>query len=551
MKVYGEKLLKGQAKTLYNEAKFAAMEGDFEKAEGKHLGCAIVYEKLGENALSVRAKMRAIWYKIQNQNFHEAEDVIKEAIKLSPLQTAGGLHQAIEFSLFEGNEEAFNVCELYLEKIAANIGIKIHPKFKDLDPSSWIYEYSNIAQSIYSKLIDNAASEMQETWVRSDTARLYYFRSLISSVYDRIQLLRRASELFLKHKIPYRSHLCKGESFLWEACVADDEVLKNKKLLESEAIFINMRLNSLGFLAYRKMLQTSIDILKLASPQNKTYDVIERELKQLQKVNWSEAEDFYRRLLLDCIIGATTQNDYDKVERFKAIRQQYFISKALPLSDYFTRVYTNQKKEYRNGKAMEKMKILFLAANPINSTQLQLDKEAREIENKIRTAEYRENFEFITKWAVQPDDLLQSLNEIKPTIVHFSGHGNIDEEIILSDNDSKAKPVGVIALKSLFTTLKDNIRVVLLNACFSELQAKTIVESIDCAIGMNNAIGDKSAILFAASFYRALAFGRTIQESFDQGITAILLEGLEENNTPVLMVRDGVNPKEIRFVEDS
>src|SRR5205085_9419327 len=96
------------------------------------------------------------------------------------------------------------------------------------------------------------------------------------------------------------------------------------------------------------------------------------------------------------------------------------------------------------------------------------------------------------------------------------------------------------ALVSLFRTLKDNIRVVLLNACFSQPQAEAIIQVCDCAIGMKVAIGDRAAITFAASFYRAIGFGRSVQEAFDQGKTALLLEGIREEQTPELMTRQTI-----------
>jgi hypothetical protein len=33
------------------------------------------------------------------------------------------------------------------------------------------------------------------------------------------------------------------------------------------------------------------------------------------------------------------------------------------------------------------------------------------------------SFDFVTRWAVEPLDLLRELTELKPTVVHFSGHG--------------------------------------------------------------------------------------------------------------------------------
>jgi hypothetical protein len=184
---------------------------------------------------------------------------------------------------------------------------------------------------------------------------------------------------------------------------------------------------------------------------------------------------------------------------------------------------------------------VFFAACPDGEGRLRLDREAREIEAKIRAAEYRDSLAFITQWAVQPDDLLQAMNQHLPHVVHFSGHGET-AEIILHDGDDRPKPVSRAALRSLFTTMKDNVRVVVFNACFSQGQAEAVTEVIDCAVGMSCAIGDKAAIAFAASFYRAIGFGRSVQNAFDQGKTALMLEGIPEEQTPQLLAREGVDP---------
>ena len=197
---------------------------------------------------------------------------------------------------------------------------------------------------------------------------------------------------------------------------------------------------------------------------------------------------------------------------------------------------------------MTECRILFLAANPAGTAPLALDEEIREIEARIRAAEYRDTLKLVSKWAVRPDDLLQSLNQHRPHVVHFSGHGSPSEEILLKDAAGQPKPVSKAALVSLFTTLKDNIRLVVLNACYSRPQAEAIVGVIDCAVGMKQAIGDRAAITFAASFYRALGFGRSIQEAFDQGKTALLLEGIPEGDVPDLLLRDGVDPSRIVLV---
>ena len=192
--------------------------------------------------------------------------------------------------------------------------------------------------------------------------------------------------------------------------------------------------------------------------------------------------------------------------------------------------------------------VLFLAANPDGVTRLALDKECRAIREKIRASGFPKALELKTEWAVRPDDLLQYLNEYRPHVVHFSGHGSASEELILHDEHDQPKPVSLVALRALFSALKDNIRLLVLNACYSRPQAEAIVEVIDCAVGMNKAIGDHAAIVFAASFYRALGFGRSVKEAFDQGCTALLLEGIPEENTPELLVKKGVDASSVFLI---
>lgn len=227
------------------------------------------------------------------------------------------------------------------------------------------------------------------------------------------------------------------------------------------------------------------------------------------------------------------------------------LSKRVELRDLqAVKVYLSQPGEGTQATPRrEKIKILFLGVNPRGATQLGLDEEAREIEAKIRISDFRDSVEFITKWAARPDDLLQALNQHRPHVVHFSGHGAAGHGLIFQDAQGAPKPVGEESLAHLFRVLKDNVRIALLNACFSRAQAEAIVREIDCAIGMTEEIDDAAAIVFASSFYRAIGFGRSAREAFDQGATALLLEGLPQAHVPRLLTRDGVDPGSIILIE--
>src|SRR5689334_10296929 len=72
---------------------------------------------------------------------------------------------------------------------------------------------------------------------------------------------------------------------------------------------------------------------------------------------------------------------------------------------------------------MRKQVILFLAANPRGTSRLALDRESRAIHMELQRSVHRNRFEFVTRWAAEPNDLLRELRELAPTVVHFSGHG--------------------------------------------------------------------------------------------------------------------------------
>ena len=78
---------------------------------------------------------------------------------------------------------------------------------------------------------------------------------------------------------------------------------------------------------------------------------------------------------------------------------------------------------------MSTCNVLLFAANPNGVTRLALEEECREIDQKIRAADYREELQLITKWAVRPDDLL-----------HLEGE-------VVELTPSRSKPQGIARVK--------------------------------------------------------------------------------------------------------
>ena len=197
------------------------------------------------------------------------------------------------------------------------------------------------------------------------------------------------------------------------------------------------------------------------------------------------------------------------------------------------------KKEKEKGKKEGVKTILILASSPGDKARLRLDKEVREIDEALRRSQQRDQFKLEQKWAVRADDLRRALLDVKPDIVHFCGHGIGSGGLLVEDEMGQAKPVSTEALANLFALFADQIECVVLNACYSEIQANAIVQHIPYVIGMQDAVGDTTAIKFAIGFYDGLA-GRgadrkVYEDAYKFGCNAIQLENLPGHLTPSLL----------------
>ncbi|MCT7977950.1 CHAT domain-containing protein [Laspinema olomoucense] len=181
--------------------------------------------------------------------------------------------------------------------------------------------------------------------------------------------------------------------------------------------------------------------------------------------------------------------------------------------------------------------ILILSVNPPGTTRLRLDREVREIQATLKRSKYRDSFQIVTEGAVRVDDLRRALLEYQPAIVHFSGHGVGTEGLVLENDAGQTQLVSNESLGNLFNLFQTKIECVLLNACYSEIQAQVIHQYIDYLIGMNQPIGDEAAIKFATGFYDALGAGEPYERCFEIGCASIALEGMDEADTPKLKAR--------------
>ena len=179
--------------------------------------------------------------------------------------------------------------------------------------------------------------------------------------------------------------------------------------------------------------------------------------------------------------------------------------------------------------------LLFLASDPTDLTRLRAGQELREIQEKLQLSKARDQFSLQTRMSVRPSDLTQAMLDLNPQIVHFSGHGASSGVLAFEDRLGQAHPVHPEALAALFEQFTGQIQCVVLNACYSAVQARAIAQYVPYVIGMSQQVSDQAALAFTVGFYQALGAGRSYAEAFKLGCVQMRLENIPEHLTPQLL----------------
>jgi hypothetical protein len=139
------------------------------------------------------------------------------------------------------------------------------------------------------------------------------------------------------------------------------------------------------------------------------------------------------------------------VEKMSKESEKAMRSVASTLQSHNRRHVETEAKIRKLTDLPEKITVLFLAANPVDQNSLQLDEEVRAITKTIRESKHRDAVKLESVWAIRPPDVLLALNEHSPQVVHFSGHGSDEDEIVFQDDAGNSKFVSMDALVQMMT----------------------------------------------------------------------------------------------------
>ncbi|WP_158629201.1 MULTISPECIES: CHAT domain-containing protein [unclassified Corallococcus] len=153
--------------------------------------------------------------------------------------------------------------------------------------------------------------------------------------------------------------------------------------------------------------------------------------------------------------------------------------------------------------------------------------------------------------------LRRKLRDFNPQIIHFMGHGNVDERtgagwVYLRDEKGSPEPLRAHDVAELFRSASPP-GLVVLNACQSargtvsvtghgSVAGALVSEGVAAVIAMQFAISDLAALAFAEEFYACLAKGESIDYAVTEGRAAIRSKTRDsfEWCTPALYMRGGL-----------
>ncbi len=201
----------------------------------------------------------------------------------------------------------------------------------------------------------------------------------------------------------------------------------------------------------------------------------------------------------------------------------------------------------------ERLRVLYLTASPPTGggAALRVDVELNSVLRAVRASKHRDLIDIRHRPAAAPQDLIDGINDLRPHVIHFSGHAGAPG--LLFDNASVTDPgeamVGYRQLAKLLRATDQPPTCIVLNACDIAGGALELLEAVPIVIAMNAPVEDASAVVFATQFYAAVAIAQSVGKAVDQAVATVEIALSVEMDIVTLRFRPEVDPSALRLIE--
>jgi hypothetical protein len=162
------------------------------------------------------------------------------------------------------------------------------------------------------------------------------------------------------------------------------------------------------------------------------------------------------------------------------------------------------------------IRVLVLNSTPDDQGRLRADREAALLHEQLEMiSNPQRQLTVVQRFAVRLDQIQKELLKNRPSVLHFSGHGDVGV-LAFEDRDGTTRLLEGNVLADIVASYGE-LECIVLHACYSESVAIACSPYVRTIIGSSHAIDDNTAPRFTYAFYQALAYGRSYENSFQMG----------------------------------
>ncbi|MEM6796956.1 MAG: CHAT domain-containing protein [Acidobacteriota bacterium] len=193
--------------------------------------------------------------------------------------------------------------------------------------------------------------------------------------------------------------------------------------------------------------------------------------------------------------------------------------------------------------------ILAISADHEVYGSVESSEEFRAIGASLQRSRHRERVDLRFSLAARIDDLIQNINALQPTVVHFSTHGSESDQLYLAGENGVPHTLDREDLCRLFAAC-ESVQAVVLNACHSCRTASAVAQHVPLCIGMQGPFSGAACTAFSATFYGSLGNGESFGIAFDQACVSLgsIWQVEAEASTPKIFSKSGVDPASLFLI---
>ncbi len=186
--------------------------------------------------------------------------------------------------------------------------------------------------------------------------------------------------------------------------------------------------------------------------------------------------------------------------------------------------------------AAPKKTILFITSSPNNLSVPNVGRQQRVIKEAMKDKRKEDFYDIKTIGFVQPEDLIDEIEEAKADIIHFFMHNDTNTGLFFEKGNGEVVQIEPRKMTAIFKVIAKNkkIECVVLNACNSVVHVEAIKPFVTNIVYTNDFVpdsisegnNDTIASLFARKFYEQVFSGKDYAEALERANTALSLSDM-------------------------